>query len=97
MRLNCLATCCVSISPSCHFRAIRSTISARYDDRDMNEQRLRELEELRQQAREIKLFRLSEEDGEFLRSLHFKPSDQLTREEEARLRTLVKSHWRREE
>jgi hypothetical protein len=63
----------------------------------MNERRQHELEELRRQAREIKLFRLSEEDGDFLRTLHFKPSEELTRDEEARLRTLVKMHWRREE
>lgn len=63
----------------------------------MHEQRLHELEELRQRAREIKLFRLREEEGDFLRSLHYKPSEELTREEEARLRALVKQHWRREE
>ena len=63
----------------------------------MNEQRLNELEELRRQAREIKLFRLSEDDGNFLRGLHFKGNEELTREEEARLRSLVKVHWRREE
>lgn len=63
----------------------------------MHEQRLHELEELRQRAREIKLFRLREEEGDFLRSLHYKPNEELTREEEARLRALVKQHWRREE
>ena len=63
----------------------------------MNEQRLQELEALRRQAREIKLFRLSEEDGNFLRSLHYKSAEEFTREEEAKLRTLVRAHWRREE
>jgi hypothetical protein len=63
----------------------------------MNEQRLHELEGLRRQAREIKLFRLSEEEGDFLRGLHYKSAEELTHEEEVRLRTLVKLHWRREE
>jgi hypothetical protein len=72
-------------------------MTARNPRQTMNEQRLNELEELRRQSREIKLFRLSEEDGNFLRSLHFKASEELTRDEEARLRSLVKLHWRREE
>ena len=63
----------------------------------MHEQHLHELEELRQRAREIKLFRLSEDEGNFLRSLHYKSTEELTRDEEARLRTLVKLHWRRDE
>jgi len=63
----------------------------------MNEQRAHELEELHRQAREIKLFRLSEEDGNFLRSLHYKPAGEFSHEEETRLRTLVRLHWRREE
>lgn len=63
----------------------------------MNEQRLHELEELHRQAREIKLHRMSEEDGNFLRALHYKSASEFTREEEARLRSLVKLHWRREE
>jgi hypothetical protein len=63
----------------------------------MNEQHLHELEELRRQAREIKLFRLSEDDGNFLRALHLKTAGEVTRDEEARLRSLVKTHWRREE
>ncbi|HEY3928757.1 MAG TPA: hypothetical protein VGL89_10300 [Candidatus Koribacter sp.] len=63
----------------------------------MNEQRVHELEELHRQAKEIKLFRLSEEDGNFLRSLHYKPAVEFTHEEEAKLRTLVRVHWRREE
>jgi hypothetical protein len=63
----------------------------------MNEQRLHELEEVRRQAREIKLHRLTEEDGDFLRGLHYKSASEFTREEEARLRALVKQHWRREE
>ena len=63
----------------------------------MNEQRLHELEELRRQAREIKLHRLTEDAGDFLRTLHYKSGAEFTREEEARLRALVKLHWRREE
>jgi hypothetical protein len=63
----------------------------------MHEQRLHELEDLRQRAREIKLFRLSEEDGNFLRGLHYKAVEDLTREDEAKLRSLVQKHWRREE
>jgi hypothetical protein len=63
----------------------------------MHEQHLNEIEELRRQAREIKLFRVSEDDGNFLRSLHFKANAELTRDEEARLRALVKLHWCREE
>ena len=63
----------------------------------MNEERQHELEELHRRAREIKLHRLTEEEGDFLRSLHYKPAGEFTREEEARLRTLVKLHWRREE
>jgi len=63
----------------------------------MNEQRLHELEELRRQAREIKLHRLSEEEGDFLRALHYKSASEFTREEESRLRAMVKQHWRREE
>jgi hypothetical protein len=63
----------------------------------MNEQRLHELEELRRQAREIKLHRLTEEDGDFLRTLHYKSAAEFTREEESRLRAMVKLHWRREE
>jgi hypothetical protein len=62
-----------------------------------NEQRLHELEEVRRQAREIKLHRLTEEEGDFLRTLHYKSVGEFTREEEARLRTLVRLHWRREE
>ncbi len=63
----------------------------------MHEQRLHELEDLLQRAREIRLFRLTEEEGNFLRSLHYKSADELTRDEEARIRALVKQHWRREE
>lgn len=63
----------------------------------MNDQKLHELEELRRQAREIKLHRLTEDDGNFLRSLHYKSTAEFTREEEARLRSLVKLHWRRED
>jgi hypothetical protein len=63
----------------------------------MNDQRLHELEELYRQAREIKLHRLSEEDGNFLRSLHYKSVAEFTREEQERLRSMVKLHWRREE
>lgn len=63
----------------------------------MNEQRLHELEVLHRQAREIRLHRLTEEEGNFLRSLHYKPAAEFTQEEEARLRSLVKLHWRREE
>ncbi len=63
----------------------------------MHEQRLHELEDLLQRAREIRLFRLTEEEGDFLRSLHYKSAEELSREDEARLRTLVKLHWRREE
>ncbi len=63
----------------------------------MNEQRLHDLEELRRHAREIKLYRLTEDDGDFLRSLHYKPAEEFTRDEEMRLRALVKLHWRREE
>lgn len=63
----------------------------------MNDQRLHELEDLHRRAREIKLHRLSEEEGDFLRSLHYKPAAEFTREEETRLRNLVKLHWRREE
>lgn len=63
----------------------------------MNEERQHELEDLHRQAREIKLHRLTEEEGDFLRSLHYKPAGEFTREEETRLRTLVKLHWRREE
>lgn len=63
----------------------------------MNEQRLNELEALRRQAREIKLYRLTEDDGNFLRSLHYKSAEEFTREEESRLRNLVRLHWRREE
>jgi hypothetical protein len=63
----------------------------------MNEQHQHELEELHRQARDIKLHRLTEDDGNFLRSLHYKSASEFTREEEARLRGLVKVHWRREE
>lgn len=63
----------------------------------MNEQRVHELEELRRHAREIKLYRLSEADGDFLRSLHNKSAEEFTRDDEVRLRSLVKLHWRREE
>lgn len=63
----------------------------------MNEQRLHELEELRRQAREIKLHRLTEEEGDFLRALHYKSAGEFTREDESRLRAMVKQHWRREE
>lgn len=66
-------------------------------DGRMNEQRLHDLEELRRQAREIKLHRLSEDEGDFLRTLHYKSASEFTREEEARLRSLIKLHWRREE
>jgi len=63
----------------------------------MQEQRLHELEDLLQRAREIKLFRLSEEEGDFLRALHYKSAEELNRDEEARLRSLIKLHWRRED
>ena len=63
----------------------------------MHEQRLQELEDLRQRAREIKLFRLTEEEGDFLRSLHYKAADEFSRDDEAKLRALVQKHWRREE
>jgi len=62
-----------------------------------HEQRLHELEDLLQRAREIRLFRLTEEEGNFLRGLHYKSANELTRDEETRLRALVRLHWRREE
>ena len=63
----------------------------------MQEQRLHEFEQLRHRAREIKLFKLTEEEGNFLRGLHYKPTEEFTREEETRLRDLVRLHWRKEE